>query len=160
MHHRRHLELACTLDVNYPASATAGRLRQPVSVELVERRLDVMSDTRRSLSRQDRATLRAVVEAYERLTQNARALTAGQIRQRDELLRTIRGITGYTGRKSGIKLARQMIDGIDPARAQPRKARYAPNPDGKRPPDSNWDFDATHVDSIVSVAIESSRRRH
>jgi hypothetical protein len=119
-----------------------------------------MSDTRRSLSRHERATLRAVVEAYERLTQDARALTAGQAQRRDELLRTMQRITGYTGRKSGIKLARQMINGIDSSRNRSRSARYTAAPGGRRGRGSNWDFDATHVEAIVSAAIESSRRRH
>jgi len=132
----------------------------PSPIELIGRRLDIVGDTGTSLSKQERATLRAAVEEYERLTQDARALTAGEMRRRDELLRTIRGITGYTGRKSGIKLARQMIDGIDPARGQSRKARYTPDPAGKRRPGSNWDFNATHVETVISVAIESNRHRH
>jgi hypothetical protein len=131
-----------------------------VRTEPIERRPDIVGDTPKSLSKHERAALRVAVEEYERLTQDARVLTEGQVQRRDELLRTMRAITGYTGRKSGIKLARQLADGIDSSRSRSRKARNTPDPGSKRGQRTNWDFDATHVEAVVSTAVESSRRRH
>ena len=50
----------------------------PVPIGLIGRRRAIVGETRRSLSKHQRTTLRAAVEAYERLIQDARALTAGQ----------------------------------------------------------------------------------
>ena len=108
----------------------------------------------------DKAALRTAVETYERLTANGRALTAGQAAQRAELLRTMRTLTGYTGAKSGLKQARQLLSDIDPTKSRPRRVRYrgasaaAPAAAHPRP------FDAPRVQSVVSSAVESSKRRH
>jgi len=107
------------------------------------------------LSRSEQQALRAAVEAYENLIKDGRALTAGRVRKRDELLQTMRDITDYGDLQSVVQHSRHML-GIRPVTAKAsRRSSYKP---GRRRP--NWDFDATHVESIVPTPTETDRRRH
>ncbi len=95
------------------------------------------------------------MEAYENLTKDGRALTAGQGRKRDALLQTMRDITGYGDLQSVVQHSRHML-GIRPLTAKgSERGSYKP---GRRRP--NWDFDATHVESVVPTPTETDRRRH
>jgi hypothetical protein len=112
------------------------------------------------MERDDRAALRAAVEAYERLTSGGMALTRRDAQRRQELLEEVRQLTGYKGRKGILKRARQIIAGIDPVQYMPRKLRYGDAPDVVPPPARPRPFDAPRVKRIISAPVESDRSRH
>jgi hypothetical protein len=106
----------------------------------------------------ERSQIKSTLAAYERLVGQGHALTSSQTTGRDELMRTLQTLTGT--RKQTLKRARQLAQGVDPARRKSRAARHrgaaqaAPRGVRSRP------FDAVRVEQVVTSAVEGNRRRH